>query len=137
VGRARRPGRRRQLRPETWRLPARSRPHRLPRPHFTVRSDVSDARAAKTLAHVLLHDGTEYSLGRRGLIEVEAESVAYVVATAAGLATDAYSLPYVAHWADGSVNAVKARAERVITTAHAILCALVDSQAHTADLMAS
>jgi hypothetical protein len=103
--------------------------------------DVSDAQAAKTLAHelahVLLHDGTEYALGCRGLVEVEAESVAYVVATAAGLPTDAYSLPYVAHWADGSVNAIKATAERVITTAHAILSALDDNQADTPGLMAS
>ena len=58
------------------------------------------------------HDGTEYALGCRGLIEVEAESVAYVVATAAGLATDAYSLPYVAQWAEGNVNAIKATASR-------------------------
>src|SRR5207249_4796746 len=65
----------------------------------TVRTDVTDAQAAKTLAHelahVLLHDGSAYALGCRGLVEVEAESVAYVVASAAGLPTDAYSLPYV------------------------------------------
>src|SRR5436190_1154073 len=57
----------------------------------TVRADVSDAQAAKTLAHELahvqLHDGSAYALGCRGLIEVEAESVAYVVAAAAGLPT--------------------------------------------------
>ena len=107
----------------------------------SVRPDVSDAQAAKTLAHelahVLLHDGTEYGLGCRGLIEVEAESVAYVVATAAGLATDAYSLPYVAHWAGGNVNAIKSTAARVISTAHAILAALDDSQADTPGLMVS
>ncbi|HET9733518.1 MAG TPA: ArdC-like ssDNA-binding domain-containing protein [Acidimicrobiales bacterium] len=94
----------------------------------TVRDDVSDAQAAKTLAHelahVLLHDGTEYVLGCRGLVEVEAESVAYIVASASGLATDAYTVPYVAHWADGNSNAVKATAERVISTAHAILSAI-------------
>ena len=94
----------------------------------TVRADVSAAQAAKTLAHelahVLLHDGTEYALGCRGLIEVEAESVAYIVATAAGLPTEAYSFPYVARWAGGNLNAVKATAERVITTAHTILSAM-------------
>ena len=105
----------------------------------TVRPDVSDAQAAKTLAHelahVALHDGTEYALGCRGLTEVEAESVAYVVATAAGLATDTYSLPYVAQWAGGNVNAIKATAERVVTTAHAILSALDDSPADAAGLI--
>ncbi len=94
----------------------------------TIRDDVSDAQAAKTLAHelahVLLHDGTEYALGCRGLVEVEAESVAYVVATASGLPTDAYTLPYVARWANGNVNAIKATAERVISTAHAVLSAI-------------
>ena len=86
---------------------------------------------------MLLHDGTEYPLGSRGLIDVEAESIAYVVATPAGLATDTYYLPYVAHWAGGNVNVIKATTERVITTAHALLSALDDSQADTAGLMAS
>jgi antirestriction protein ArdC len=94
----------------------------------TVRDDVSAAQAAKTLAHelahVLLHDGTEYALGCRGLVEVEAESVAYVVATAWGMPSDAYTLPYVAHWADGNINAIKATADHVISTAHAILSAM-------------
>src|SRR5207302_7302683 len=78
----------------------------------TVRDDVSDAQAVRTLAHelahVLLHDGTLYALGCRGLVEVEAESVAYVVATAAGMTPDDYSLPYVAHWSGGNINAIKA-----------------------------
>jgi hypothetical protein len=94
----------------------------------TVRDDVSAAQATKTLAHelahVLLHDGTEYALGCRGLVEVEAESVAYIVAAASAMPTDAYTLPYVAHWADGNINAMKATAERVMSTAHAILSAM-------------
>ena len=49
----------------------------------TVRADVTDAQGAKTLAHelahVLMHDGTAHALGCRGLVEVEAESVADVV----------------------------------------------------------
>ena len=91
----------------------------------TVRPDLPDAQAAKTLAHelahVLLHDGTAYVLGCRGLVEVEAESVAYVVASASGLVTDAYTLPYVAHWSNGNLNAIKVTAERVIACAHGIL----------------
>jgi hypothetical protein len=94
----------------------------------TIRREVSDAQAAKTLAHelahVLLHDGAEYALGCRGLVEVEAESVAYLVATASGMPTDAYTLPYVAHWADGNLKAIKATADRVISATHAILSAI-------------
>jgi antirestriction protein ArdC len=107
----------------------------------TVRPDVSDAQAAKTLAHelahVLLHDGAAYALGCRGLVEVEAESVAYVVASAAGLPTDTYSLPYVAHWSGGNVNAIKATADRVIATAHAIVSAVDNPQTEAEALMAS
>ena len=65
----------------------------------TVRADVDDAQAVKTLAHeaghVLLHNPLD-PLGEgpacRGLIEVEAESVAYLVAAHHGLPTDDYTL---------------------------------------------
>jgi hypothetical protein len=60
-----------------------------------VRADIDDAAAVKTasheLAHLLLHDGTEYATGCRGRAEVEAESVAYLVCDRAGLASDQYS----------------------------------------------
>lgn len=101
----------------------------------TIRADVADAQAAKTLAHELahvhLHDGAAYALGCRGLIEVEAESVTYIVATAVGLASDAYTLPYVAHWSGGNLNAIKVTAERVIACAHGILSTIETSEAHT------
>ena len=92
----------------------------------TVRDDVDDAQAAKTLAHELahvrLHDPGD-AHHHRGVAEVEAESVAYVICSAAGLASDDYSLPYVAHWADGDPGLVRRTAERVVTTAHAVLAA--------------
>jgi antirestriction protein ArdC len=93
----------------------------------TVRIAVhlSDAQAAKTLAHELahvrLHDGTEYAAGHRDRAEVEAESVAYIVCQAAGLTTAAYSFGYVAHWSGGDTALVKATAERVVTCARGIL----------------
>jgi antirestriction protein ArdC len=94
----------------------------------TVRDDVDDAQACKTLAHelghVLLHEHELTAFGCRGRLEVEAESVAYVVSQACGMATTSYSLPYVARWADGDVKVVKATAERVIRTAHAILAGI-------------
>jgi len=93
----------------------------------TVRADVDEAQACKTLAHelghVLLHE-QELAAGCRGRLEVEAESIAYVVAQACGLSTSEYSLPYVAQWANGDLKLVKATAERVIRTAHQILCAI-------------
>jgi hypothetical protein len=94
----------------------------------TVRPDLPDAQAAKTLAHelahVLLHDGTGYATGCRGVAEVEAESVAYMVSAAAGLPTEGYSLPYVARWAAGDTALVRATAERAINCVRRILAAL-------------
>ncbi len=75
---------------------------------ITVRPDVDDAQAVKTLAHelghVLLHEpGSAKSVvACRGVIEVEAESVAYLVAASHGMDTGSYTFPYVVGWA-GSV----------------------------------
>ena len=114
----------------------------------TVRADVDDAQAVKTLAHelahVLLHDpaagaaagpgdphpaGTADSAGQcRGTVEVEAESVAYLVTASHGLDSGAYTFPYVANWA-GSLDAVtpetvvRATGRRVLTAANVILTA--------------
>jgi antirestriction protein ArdC len=96
-----------------------------------VRDDVSDAQACKTLchelAHVMLHPDTTVYFGCRGLCEVEAESVAYLVCQVAGLATDGYSFPYVARWADGKADRVRETADRVLTAARSILEALEGS----------
>ncbi len=98
----------------------------------TVRADVDDAQAVKTLAHELahvwLHDPEE-GHHHRGTAEVEAESVAYVICHAAGLASDDYSLPYVAVWSDGDPAVVRATAERVLGAAQRALVAagFVDS----------
>jgi len=103
-------------------------------PTVRVRDDVSDAQAAKTLAHELahvrLHMAPDYNYGQhRGLAEVEAESVAYLVAAAHGLPTGGYSLPYVAGWGEDAA-VVTATASRVIATARAIL-AVTDAEAVT------
>lgn len=104
----------------------------------TVRDDVDSAQATKTLAHelahVLLHDGCEYPNGCRGRAEVEAESVAYVVCSTAGLATENYSFPYVAHWAVGDTELVRTTADKVITTARTILttAGLIEERTETA-----
>jgi hypothetical protein len=93
-----------------------------------VRADVSDAQACKTLAHELGHIllGHESGSHARGVAEVEAESVAYVVAGAAGLASEAYSLAYVGGWARGDSQACRKSAERVLRVAGAIVAGLED-----------
>lgn len=58
---------------------------------------------------------------RRNLLEVEVESVAYIVCDALGLDTSDYSFAYVARWSEGFGELVKDTAERVISCAKEIL----------------
>lgn len=105
----------------------------------SVRADMDDAAMVKTLGHelghVLLHAPRNSGLNtavaadaflHRGIAEVEAESVALMVNAAHGLATDDYTVPYVATWASSvpgksSVEVVRTTAERVRATAIEIL----------------
>ena len=100
---------------------------------ITVRSDMEDAAIATTLAHevgqVLLHDPERDGarIAHRGVGEVEAESVAHLLAAAHGLDTSADSLPYVAGWLGTTkepAETISATANRVIDAAHQVLCAL-------------
>ena len=94
-----------------------------------VRSDMDEAARDKTLihelGHVLLHDPLllhgKIHLNRE-LKEVEAESVAFIVADAHGMATDDYTFPYITAWAgqDGT-KAVRATASRVASAARSII----------------
>ncbi len=92
----------------------------------TVRDDVDDAQAVRTLihelAHVWLHDPQD-GAHHRGRAEVEAESVAYIVSEVAGLQPEAYSLPYVAVWSDGDIDTVRSTATTVLATARRVLTA--------------
>ncbi|MGH8988868.1 MAG: ArdC-like ssDNA-binding domain-containing protein [Acidimicrobiales bacterium] len=74
----------------------------------TISDQLAPAAAVKTLAHelahVLLH---EHRMGSdRGQVECEAESVAYLVLDAFGIASDGYSFPYVAGWSGGKAETV-------------------------------
>jgi N-terminal domain of anti-restriction factor ArdC len=91
-----------------------------------VRADMDDAAMVKTLiheaAHVLLHQPPAASHLPRSLKEVEAESVAYVVASVHGMPTDEYSFPYVAGWAgQDAAKAIQQTQARVNTAARAII----------------
>lgn len=103
------------------------------RTHWTtrsvvVRADMDDAAMVKTLiheaAHVLLHGAAPGKELGRGLKEVEAESVAFVVAAVHGMPTDEYSFPYVAAWAgELGARAVSATQVRVAQAAKRIIAA--------------
>jgi hypothetical protein len=91
-----------------------------------VRADMDEAAMVKTLiheaAHVLLHISPPGMYLPRPLKEVEAESVAYVVASVHGMPTDGYSFPYVAAWAgENGAKAVQATQARVATAARQLI----------------
>jgi hypothetical protein len=94
----------------------------------SVRADLDQAGRAKTLlheaAHVVLHGEGAGSLLPRATKEVEAESVAFVVAAAHGMDTSSYSFPYLASWAgsDGP-KAVSATQARVAEAAMVLIAA--------------
>jgi antirestriction protein ArdC len=89
-----------------------------------IRPDLGPLQALKTLLHERAHlslghtdDLTSYR-SHRGDAEIEAESVAFVVAGSWGLDTSAYSVGYVAHWAEGDLDKITKTAERVVSAAH-------------------
>lgn len=91
-----------------------------------VNDALEPAAAAKTslheAAHVILHaheDPGEY-VAHRGRKETEAESVAYVMGGLLGLDTSAYSVGYIATWAEGDVDMVRQTAENVLSAVHTL-----------------
>ncbi len=59
-----------------------------------------------------------------GRAEVEAESIAYLVATGAGMDTTGYTVPYVAGWAGGDAQLLRESATQVLTVARGIVADL-------------
>lgn len=91
-----------------------------------VDPSLSPAMRTKTtaheLGHALLHnpDDPERPTAR-GLLEAEAEAVAYVVCHAAGIAAGDYSLGYIAEWSNGDTDVVSKVAVRVQRAAKRII----------------
>ena len=90
----------------------------------------SGAQQVKTLAHeighALLHDPEVPAIKEltRGLMELEAESTAYVICAALGMDTSDYSFGYVAGWAGGAAEAaqgIKASTGRIQRATSAVL----------------
>jgi len=111
----------------------------------TTRAVVLDANlsrqhTAKTLIHETAHillghtDSLEEYAAHRGLMETEAESVAYVVAGLAGFDTSPYSIGYIAGWSDADTVVIKATAVRVLRTAHQIADVLNPVPSHITDV---
>lgn len=94
---------------------------------ITVSLTLSDLQALKTLCHEVAHSmmhADDLGSHATDVREIEAESVAFVVLTALGFDSAAYSFGYVAIWSKGDVELVKKTGERVQRTAKVILEAL-------------
>ena len=109
---------------------------------IVVDARLAPAQAAKTMlheaAHALMHAADTLTAEdrrdlHRGRMEVEAESVAYVLAGILGLDTAAYSVGYVAGWANGDTAAVADTARAVLATVHELADALDPTETDTAD----
>ena len=96
-----------------------------------IADHLSPAHQAKTALHEAAHialghveDLAEY-VEHRGRYEVEAESVAYVLAGMLGLDSTAYSVGYVAGWAErAEADVIRDSATRVLAAVHALADAL-------------
>ena len=98
-----------------------------------IRDDLSPAQTAKTMAHELghamMHENVDGYRADRGLMEMEAESVAYLVCGSLGLDTTEYSLGYVASWASGGgrisnqalLKRLKSQTRRIQSTSSQII----------------
>ena len=101
-----------------------------------IRSGLPAEQAAKTLIHETAHillghtdDLTAYQQ-HRGLMETEAESVAYVVAGLIGFDTSPYSIGYITGWTNGDASLIAQTAARVLTTSDTIII-ILESDAAT------
>ena len=76
--------------------------------------------------HIELHhiDSVEEYRRHRGRMEVEAESVAYVVAGLHGFDTSGYSIGYIAGWSDEDVTVIRDSAASVLAAVHNIAVTL-------------
>jgi len=101
-------------------------------PGVAIRSGQSPADELMTLAHeaghVLLHNPSDPDRpSSRQRCEVEAESVAFVVAHHVGLDATAFSAPYIAHWSPEEADAVLRCADRALGAARRINDAITPS----------
>jgi hypothetical protein len=87
---------------------------------------LSPAMACHTLAHELGHIAADHESRRdvpRGVREAEADGIAYLLTTTAGLSGH-FTVDYVTGWTGGDPAVVRATQAQVLTTAGALLDAL-------------
>ena len=95
---------------------------------IVIKSGMSDAQTLKTAfheaAHNLLHDPKKdvvTAKSPRNEKEVQAESVAFIVAEKFGMDTSEYSFPYIASWSDGKqLEQLKSALQEIQTAAKKI-----------------
>jgi antirestriction protein ArdC len=90
---------------------------------------LAPAHQVKTLAHELAHAILHEQFEDRGLAELEAESVAYIVCQELALDSSAYSFGYLAIWGRGggkATRAITASGQRITSAARKILDQLED-----------
>lgn len=105
--------------------------------HVGISDTLEPAAAAKTIIHEAGHivaghvtEAYDEYVAHRGRCEVEAESVAYIVAGMLGLDTAAYSVGYIAGWSTAAETAELAdTATKILTTARTIVQAIEPDQA--------
>ncbi|WP_243768873.1 ImmA/IrrE family metallo-endopeptidase [Leifsonia sp. TF02-11] len=96
--------------------------------HHTValRRGLTPEQAAETLIHEAAHielghiDNLDEYRHHRGRMEVEAESVAYIVAGLVGFDTSFYSIGYITGWANQNTQLIRDTAANVLKAAHEI-----------------
>ena len=102
---------------------------------IVIQAGLSGAQAVKTAihecAHALLHDPDKNlptADTTRSDKEVQAESVAYIVASRYGLDTSEYSFPYIASWSHGKQLDQLNRFLNEIQVTARIICDAIDNE---------
>lgn len=102
---------------------------------IVIQAGLSGAQAVKTAihecAHALLHDPDKNmptANTARSDKEVQAESVAYIVASRYGLDTSEYSFPYIASWSQGKQLEQLNRFLNVIQETARLICDAIDTE---------
>ena len=102
---------------------------------IVIKSSLSGAQAIKTAihecAHALLHDPDKNMTTAnttRNDKEVQAESVAYIVASRYGLDTSEYSFPYIASWSQGKQLEQLNRFLNEIQETARVICNAIDTE---------
>lgn len=107
---------------------------------IVVDADLTAAHAAKTMihetAHAIMHTdehGKALDEPDNATRELEAESVAYVLAGLHDLDTSDYSVGYLASWSRGEADKIKATATRVQDAVHQLADALTTTDTDQED----